>query len=472
MFIPSAVLAKDVAVIVGGGNYARGSQVSIERNTLWVKKIIEQKSRYRKTYLFYGSGPKGLPDVMVRKPLGQGNYPTEALARVFGEEKQNRESYRKSSVPGNISNTQVDNLKEKLRKVFASLKSGDTLFFIYQGHGGYDQSDRQDNYLKLWQVTRLHVSELNTLFNGIAKDVRIVFVFPQCYSGAFADLMYADPAERTVLNKQTRCGFLSQRRDREAEGCTASVNSSDYRDYSTFFFAALDGKTRTGKPLAGNPDKNGDGVVSLREAHLYALEYSESADLSRSTSEVYLERWLPWYARWNTGGALKDNDYSRIADSLAQRIGLQADTSRYLRRVMPRRADLKQRRQRLEQERDQLTSEEKGLQKKIQNSLAARWPELDYPYTNNYLKLMQSHAEEVDRAIRMNQSYPHLKSIQARLVAIEDKLLVLLREDVQLEKLYRMRKLSRIKSLFNRSASNDARKAYDRLLKCEQTALR
>jgi len=472
VFSSTATWAEDVAIIVGGGPYARGSQVSIERNTLWIKNIIEQKSGFKETYLYYGGGSTSEPDVMTRQDAGQGELPMDPLAHVFGEEVQNREHYRKTNIPGVIGSTQVDDLKNRLNKIFASLQPGDTLLFIFQGHGGYDDSGQQDNTLKLWHATRLHVSELNALFNDISKDVRIVFVFPQCYSGAFADLMYANPGDHTVLSKQNRCGFLSQRGDRQAEGCTASINTADYRDYSTYFFAALDGETRTGKPLAENPDKNGDGVVTFREAHLYALKFGMSTDLSRSTSEVYLERWVPWYARWATSGTLEENSYSRIAESLANRIGMNTENTAGLSRVLRHRADLKQRQRALKQERDKLEAEEKGLQKKIRYSLTDRWPQLSYPYTNNYINLMQLHGKEVNRAASTNPQYRQLKIAQARLVAIEDELLVLLRKDAQLEKLYRMRKLSRIRSLFDRLADDEEKRAYARLVQCEQTALR
>ena len=429
------------------------------------------------------SGSDDEPDVLVEAPRGHGDKTMEPLARVYGEEKQNRESYLKHTIPGVIGNTQADNLKAGLQDIFKSLHSGDTLFFIYlialmipfaiyQGHGGYDHSGQRNNTLKVWHDTRLRVSDLNNLFNKVSPGVKIVFFFPQCFSGAFADLMYENPAKRAGLNKQNRCGFLSQRYDRPAEGCTASINSSDYRDYSTYFFAALDGETRNGEPLAGNPDANGDGVVTFREAHLYALKYGDSTDLSRSTSEIFLERWKPWYAWWVATRKPGDDDYSKVAKVLEKRTGLENEIESFFQHPLAqRRAEIQRQMIKLEQEQERLESEEKGLQKKIRYSIEDRWPQLGYPHTNNYLKLMQRQRDVVNRVVRMNPHFQQLAIAQTRLVSIENELLSLKRKDVQLEKLKRMRKLSRISSLFERSANARDRGAYERLLTCEQSVL-
>ena len=63
-----------------------------------------------------------------------------------------------------------------------------------------------------------------------------------------------------------------------------------------------------------NPDLDGDGQVSLYEAHLYALRAGESADLPRSTSEAFLERWQPWYADWRGLFGLRGDDSGRQAE--------------------------------------------------------------------------------------------------------------------------------------------------------------
>src|SRR5207247_1966972 len=85
----------------------------------------------------------------------------------------------------------------------------------------------------------------------------------------------------------SRCGFFATTHDRMAAGCTADVMEESYQDYSTYFFAALDGKTRTGERVTGC-DYDGDGVVSWEEAHAYALLTSDTVDISMMTSDNFL----------------------------------------------------------------------------------------------------------------------------------------------------------------------------------------
>jgi hypothetical protein len=145
----------------------------------------------------------------------------------------------------------------------------------------------------------------------------------QCYSGAFHSLIYDNPREPGAL-AQDRCGFFSESALEQAEGCSLVVSEDEYRDYSTYFFAALSGRTRLGEPVdASHVDRDGDGARSFREAHLYTLAAAHSADLPRSTSEEYLSRWAPWYLLWDTNVEARGSTYWTIADEVAERYGWQ-----------------------------------------------------------------------------------------------------------------------------------------------------
>src|SRR5262245_36964525 len=143
----------------------------------------------------------------------------------------------------------------------------------------------------------------------------------QCYSGAFASLIYDDPQTASGF-RGNRCGFMSEAADRLAEGCGLSLEETEFRDYTTYFFAALGGRTRSGAPIEQREvDRDGDGVVSFRESHFYALLNAHSADLSRSTSEQYLEDWSPWYLRWDSLAQASGSVYWSLAEELARSYG-------------------------------------------------------------------------------------------------------------------------------------------------------
>ena len=198
------------------------------------------------------------------------------------------------------------------------------LFLIYQGHGGYNRWNTNNNYMHLWGDTSITVTELDAIMAKADSGVTIRFLLPQCYSGAFSRLIYDGARKENGLAKEVRCGFLAQSEYLESEGCTDSVNTGDYRDYSSYFFSAINGKAMDGSVLKQNPDQNGDGVVTLREAHYYALENAFSVDFSRSTSQAYLEDWQPWYLRWVPVPLEPENVYSEIAAYIGKRFQLQA----------------------------------------------------------------------------------------------------------------------------------------------------
>ena len=81
-------------------------------------------------------------------------------------------------------------------------------------------------------------------------------------------------------------GFFSTSFDRVASGCSPSEDESSYRDYASYFFAALQGVDRLGrKVLTKDHDNNGD--VSFLEAHAYALAEGHSIDVGILTSDIF-----------------------------------------------------------------------------------------------------------------------------------------------------------------------------------------
>src|SRR5690606_7292345 len=84
--------------------------------------------------------------------------------------------------------------------------------------------------------------------------------------------------------------------DRPAAGCTSEAREASYQEYSTFFWAALGGKTRTGESIE-RPDYDGDGCTSLAEAHAYTVIESDTLDIPNCTSDQLLRRYSRLGAR-------------------------------------------------------------------------------------------------------------------------------------------------------------------------------
>ena len=110
------------------------------------------------------------------------------------------------------------------------------------------------------------------------------------------------------------CGFTSVSQWDYAEGCTASVNTNDYRDYASMLIQNTTGENRLGDSTARAWDLNNDQQISLYEAHLHTIATSDSADMPRSTSEEYLLDSQSWLNKWQSSQfQIAENDYSATA---------------------------------------------------------------------------------------------------------------------------------------------------------------
>ncbi|MEO0986016.1 MAG: Caspase domain-containing protein [Cyanobacteria bacterium J06639_14] len=162
-------------------------------------------------------------------------------------------------------------------------------FFYFTGHGTLNSNNPDNNDLILWGEDFLSVQELANMLDQWPSEVPFVTMMAQCYSGAFANLIYegGNPSQPVAL--QTRCGFFATVKTRPSVGCTPLVNEADYRDYSSSFFAGLSGRDRVGEAVA-SADYNADDQVSFAEAHAFAKVDGETSDWPISTSEAWLQK--------------------------------------------------------------------------------------------------------------------------------------------------------------------------------------
>jgi hypothetical protein len=402
------------------------------------------------------------------QPPAESGASLQPLARVFGEQGPNGERFYSNRIPGVQGGTEAGVLRERLEKDFSELKPGDRALLVYNGHGQRDHRDAAGNALLLWNDSRLSVREMDQLMSHIDPGVPVRFVFTQCYSGGFARLIHPQAQDTLALGQANRCGFFAESEDRESEGCSASIEVGDYRDYSTYFFAALAGRTRTGEAIGVNPDRNGDNVVSLYEAHLFALSQAHNADLPRSTSEVFLERWQPWYLRWIDTGAEPDNVYGRMAREVAKKNGLPESGPALIEKMRVRRHAMTQKMTELDEEHENLGREVKTLQKEIRKEIGLRWPEALSPYTLNFVQFLKKDLDATQDFILSHPRYPELVTKQDRHAAlVHEEISSLDRDITQLDKILRLRNLARLQGQFERHATEEERGWYQRLQSCE-----
>jgi hypothetical protein len=450
---PAPVGAEERVILIGGGYRPSSSQVQIELNVRWLEEMLLQQKPAARLSVYYGAGEQLAGKDVVEHLLVPSSTVSEPLARVFGALSKNGARYFHSRVERLSGGTEKTQLLTRLKTDLAGLGPGDRLLFIFNGHGGVSPSNTAHNTLRLWDETELTALELAELLPA-STPTRLFL--PECYSGGFQALI-----------RPGVCAFFSQDELLEAEGCTPSVDTDNYRDYTSYFFSALWGATRTHKPLAFDPDRNHDGQVTLQEAHFYALVASDSADLPRSSSEAFVELRQPWYLRWTPSGhAPEGSIYTALATELGRRLEVASPEAG--RRAL---ALAQAERERISAERERLHREIEQLQKPIKAALEERWPAVLTPYSESFWDFARRDLAEASRFAAAHPGYPPLAAAQDQDQRLEGDALVALRRARSLARYLRLLHLARLFEAFERTASREDRATLAALVACESTPL-
>ncbi len=455
--------AADHVWLIGGGPNLENSQAQIEQNVLWAREVIANAPGERVIHVYFTDGDNPAKDITEWRRPGDAPATLQPLARVFDSYWTNGEHYRNHRLGKVAGGTQAGLLSSALTREFKALGPGDRALIVFNGHGTHDSRDPSRNTISLWNSTQMTVRDMDGLLSHLHPEVMVRFVFTQCYSGAFSQLARAGT---------NRCGFLAEAEDQPAEGCSASVDLGDYQDYSTYFLAALAGMDRQGNPLVADPDRDGSGAVTLREAHLYTLLASGSSDLPRSTSEVYLEQWLPWYlrwAKWLSQDAAK-NEYAGLFRELAATadLGPRKDLASEL---QTRGHRLGVERNRLEREQRRLSREIPVLRDAMEQEVLERWPEAGHVHTANYRRFLERDLSEAQHHIITHEHYGKLAAKQNKYWELEQALIENERAITRFERIRRLAHLARVRALFEDFATAEQKRRYQRLLACEEQQL-
>ena len=454
-------------LIVGGGPTPEDSQVSIERNVVWIDALTKTPD-YAARQLLFTAGPEKVKDVVEKQDAAAELQHYLPLARIFGTQDDALSIFRPNALTHIDGDTSARSLDRQLARMLSQLKSGDALWFIYNGHGGMESSEPSENTLRLWNDSTLDVQRYAAITQARPKGTILRSFMPQCFSGGFARSIAFTPTNPDADHiDRLQCGFYSVPHNLESEGCTISVDSNAYRDYSTFFFAALSGKTRQGKPL--DTDTTGGKANTLLDAHVWAYINGDSTDIPFSSSEYFLELWLPWYARWQTVTTITDdNPYFHIATAIARKEGIPATSLKEMAistgvKITGIREIIGNIRSRLESKQDK----EAALRKIILQAFIQHFPEAGFPYSGGWSRLLREKGGQMLRWIEHHDDYRQLEKLQQDVAALDRQLLEERRVLTTHVRLQRMLKLATIREIFFRIASPAERNSYQALLTCE-----
>ena len=463
-------LAKNYYILVGGGDYPDNSQISIYYNTKWIYELLKKNNPEEHIYVLYTDGDKQINDVIKFSLKDEEQTVFDRLSRIESDPSGNITEYIPTFISTEEKSANIENIKSAFLEISKLTKKGDTITFVYQGHGGLDEN-LFNNYLKLWKGDKFRVSDFKALISQIDDEVNFRFILPQCFSGTFAQTVFRDLDSRNGIEQKNQCGFLAQRKSLESEGCTPSINSSEYQDYSFHFFSAIDGYRIDGTPVESSADRNSNGVISLEEAHIYTVKNAMSIDYSFTTSEHYLANWLPWYLKWMPIPE-GDGKYLEISQYIASRFRL-LDESNSI--------DYKKAKNMLfysKEELDELNAQISRLKSTIisaqtilKKDIYTQWPEARLFYSEQAFNLIMQKQDEISSFIDSHPRYKDLETFQNSMVSLENSALDLQRKIVQINKIFYFKKLAGIRKIFDKYATDTQLEEYRNLLNCESSVL-
>src|SRR5688500_13984238 len=304
--------AEDHFLTIGGGSSADNNQVSLEKNILFFQKVLAESGKGKAPHdIYFSDGDDPGKDLQYIDPDFEPPTLNALLARLNGNEHELYMQYRSHELPGVRGASTRPALTKWFDDVGAKLNDGDRLFIYFTGHGGRGRPPRNTT-LALWNDSSMPVREFVTLLDRVPAGVQVVIVMVQCHAGGFADVLF-DRGTPPRLSNANRCGFFATLHNRQAAGCTADIDEENYHEYSTFFFAALHGRSRTGEAVA-RPDYDRDGKVSFAEAHAYVQIESDTIDVPLATSDVFLRQFSEASVTNPKGLVTSDDPFERILE--------------------------------------------------------------------------------------------------------------------------------------------------------------
>ncbi len=314
------------ALIVGGGPDVENNAAQIEGHVHFVAGTLPTAARH---VVLFADGKAG-HDSVSYADLSAAADAKRALAILLADSDAGEPVLTRAPQLGLPIDgpARLQDFRRALTKISAQAAKVPAPLLLYlAGHGTRDEKNEADTAYDLWEGEALKVRALAAEVARVPRQVPVVLVMAQCFSGAFANLLFRGGDPNGALVEGNVAGFFSARKDREAAGCSYATEQADYQDFSSYFFGALCGHDRFGGVVEG-ADFDGDGTVTLHEAFCHALIHDPSADTPVCTSDVFLKRFAglpdatiygtPYAEAWQAATPAQ----RAVLDALSERLGL------------------------------------------------------------------------------------------------------------------------------------------------------
>lgn len=473
--------AKDVFLTIGGGYSPKGNQVSLERNVLFFQRLLAHQWPDGAPHdIYFADGDDPARDVQFSNIDGvpDANW---LMAELLGTQESIDLEYRSHEIPGVRASTSEKNLQRWFDEVGSTLEAGDRVILYVTAHGGRsrDRKRPHNTRIMLWNDDSLSVSELAEMIGGLPSGVGVVAVMVQCYSGGFAHLVFNEAdADKGPVDRDC-CGFFATVHDRVAAGCTPDIDEENYREYSTYFWAGIGGRARTGEPV-NPPDYDGDGVVSFDEAHAYVALTSSTIDIPTKTSGAFLRVHSKLRSKEHPDLLSADSNYAYLLrlttpaeEAVLEGLSAELELTQHARARAARNLadEIEEERKELAEKVSAKERRHRALKKRIADSLKKRWPELENVLSSTATSLLTGRADVFEEAVESHPQYQDFSRLGEEISALKEERFELERRWAKCRRLKRILENVALARNLPSVASSDIVRRYERLVAAEESSL-
>ncbi len=474
----TATLARgaDHLLTIGGGGSPTNNQISLEKNILYFQRFLNGAGLSGlPNDIFFATGTEQWRDIQYVDNSAAMPKANLLLAQLFGtSEKSMYTTYRPHHIVGVQGAANRASLSKWFDNTGTKLREGDRLLIYFTGHGGRGgrENSSRNTTMQMWNEQGLSVKDFTAMLDKLDPKVSVVLVMVQCFSGGFADVIFSDP-QNNKLSAANRCGFFATVHDREAAGCTPDISEEDYKEYSTYFWAALYGKTRLGDAIQ-KPDYDGDGKVSFDEAHAYVQLTSETIDIPVCTSDSLLRAFSR--IKSDEGYVLGDSPYQELMShaSAAQKAVI-AGLSEQLKIFGNQRWTAAKKsgeqfdrdKRNYEQQQRRLNTDLNQVRGQLQATLRLRWPEIGNAWNPKVHRMIQEEGAAMVRTIEGHPSYKRYQELTAQRDELDAKARMMEKKWVKCQRLQRELDTVALGANLHLMANDEVQQKYREILAAE-----
>lgn len=474
-----AAEARDYFLTIGGGYSPTGNQISLEKNVQFFERLLFEQGLAAVAHdVYFSDGDSPHRDLQFYDPDFEIPKVNRLLAEIYGKEAGLTHQYRTHALQNVRGASNRKNLTQWFQEVGSKLESGDRLLIYLTGHGGKGKPIKNPHFY-MWNGERMPVKDFVTQLDKLPQGVSVVTVMVQCYSGGFANMVFEEGDDENGLADASRCGFFATVKDRVAAGCTPDIAEEDYHEYSTYFWAAIGGRTRIGKSI-DKPDYDQDGRVSFLEAHAYALLTSPTIDISVKTSDVFLRTYSTLEAEENAALLTLETPYddllavadpieTAVIEGLSEQLGLTDGKRAVAARDLAK--SIEKEKKEIEGRKRKLGGELSGIRKHIRKVLRDQWPEMENPWHPDVADFLAVDAAPIVSAIESHSEYSRFMELKSNVRELDDSRFDLERRWVKCQRLVRTLENVVLAANLTHVASPEILERYARLQAAEAASL-